>query len=50
MGYSPRGCKESDTTERLHLLTYGFFVIIIIIEDNIIVIVQSCLTLCDPMV
>ena len=21
MGYSPRGCKESDTTERLHSLT-----------------------------
>ena len=21
VGYSPRGCKESDTTERLHLLT-----------------------------
>ena len=22
VGYSPWGCKESDTTERLHLLTY----------------------------
>ena len=22
VGYSPRGCKESDTTEQLHLLTY----------------------------
>ena len=22
VGYSPRGCTESDTTERLHLLTY----------------------------
>ena len=22
MGYSPGGCKESDMTERLHLLTY----------------------------
>ena len=50
MSYSPWGRKELDTTERLHLLTYGFFVIIIIIEDSIIVIVQSCLTLCDPMV
>ena len=27
LGYSPWGCKESDTTERLHYTTYHFTVI-----------------------
>ena len=25
VGYSPRGCKESDTTELLHFLSLSFF-------------------------
>ena len=36
VGYSPWGCKESDTTERLHF-HFHFEV------------AQSCPTLCDPM-
>ena len=27
MGYSPPGCKESDTTERLHSLTHSLCII-----------------------
>ena len=27
VGYSPRGCKESDTTERLHSLTHSLLAV-----------------------
>ena len=34
MGYSPRGRKESDTTERLHFLTFTFFDILIAAQER----------------
>ena len=41
VGYSPQGCKESDTTKRLSTDTK---------EDvQFSSVTQSCLTLCDPM-
>ena len=63
MGYSPWGRKESDTTERLHLLTqsevcymmnlitdffFPFFFIIALIKVKVLV-AQLCLTLGNPM-
>ena len=40
VGYSPWGCKESDTTERLH-----FTSLVCVCAKSL----QLCLTLCDPM-
>ena len=42
VGYSPRGHKESNTTEQLHSLTYFSSV-------QFSSVTQSCPTLCDPM-
>ena len=58
VGYSPRGCKESDTTEAIyHTNTRSKFIPIM---DSLIFwiscsiqfssVAQSCLTLCDPMI
>ena len=40
VGYSPQGCKESDTTERLHFTSLQCYSVLV---------AQSCPTLCDPM-
>ena len=46
VGYSPRGRKESDTTERLHF----HHVPTIVLKWKVKVLVfQSCPTLCNPM-
>ena len=40
VGYSPWGCKELDVTEQLHLLY---------LTSVVVLVTQSCPTLCDPM-
>ena len=60
MGYSPRGCKELDTTERLHFhfsLSKPCQAVITVITNDYIhyaaaaaaKLLQSCPTLCDPV-
>ena len=44
MGYSPWGCKESDTTEQLHFhFSFGFS------STRCCLVAKSCQTLCEPM-
>ena len=40
VGYSPWGCKESDTTERLHFTK---------VSQSVSSVAQLCPTLCDPV-
>ena len=49
VGYSPRGHKESDTTERLHFLTFTFFDILIAAqgETYAIIKVKCCVYISD---
>ena len=52
MGYSPRGRKESDMTEQLHLLTLTPLVLRQSLIYSLllkVLVAQSCPTLCDPM-
>ena len=35
MGYSPRGCKESDTTERLHSLAHSWASQVALVVKNL---------------
>ena len=41
MGYSPRGCKESDTTERLNTFTFTLLFTTIISNNRIIIIATT---------
>ena len=47
VGYSPWGHKESDTTERLHFLTFTFFDIAAQGETYAIIKVKCCVYISD---
>ena len=49
MGYSPWGCKESDTTERLTLLLFITTQQFLKPAASAAKSLQSCPTLCDPI-
>ena len=52
MGYSPLGCKELDTTERLHFLSLpmaGLTIWAFSCSAQFSSVAQSCPNLCDPM-